>query len=168
VSDSAASPPPAHPHALERALGLLTALPVALIVTLTFVDVFARYVFSAPVRGSVEIIEQAMALVIFTALPLVTHHRQHVSVGLLDGLRKGLLRRVKTTLCDAISTAALALMTWRLAVQALDDLDSRSASVVLNLPHAPLGFAMTVLAALSTLVMLALTWRSLTHPGARA
>lgn len=164
MPESASSPHSATPW-LVKALGLLSALPVALIVTLTFVDVFARYVFSAPVRGSVEIIEQAMALVIFTALPLVTHQRQHVSVGLLDNLRAGALRRIKMLLCDAISAAALALMTWRLAVQALEDLDGGTASVVLGLPSAPLGFALTTLAGASTLVMLALAWTSLKPQG---
>ena len=56
-------------HALDRLLGGLSALPVALIMVLTFADVLGRYVFSSPLRGSVELIEYAMALVIFTALP---------------------------------------------------------------------------------------------------
>lgn len=154
--------------ALERALGLLSALPVALIVGLTFVDVFGRYVFSSPVRGSVEIIEQAMALVIFTALPLVTRQRQHVSVGLFESQRKGLARTVRVSLCDAISTLALAVLTWRLLVQAREDWDSDAASVVLGLPQAPVGFALTALAATSTALMAVMTWHSLTGKGDKA
>lgn len=166
---ASALPDPSQPVPwLERALGVLSALPVALIVALTFVDVFGRYVFASPVRGSVEIIEQAMALVIFTALPLVTRQRQHVSVGLFDGQRPGLARRLRVTLCDAISTLALAVMTWRLAVQALDDHANGTASVVLGLPQAPLGAALAVLSATATLMMLGLAWQSLTSPGARS
>lgn len=153
---------------LERALALISALPVALIVGLTFVDVFGRYVFAAPVRGSVEIIEQAMALVIFTALPLVTRQRQHVSVGLFDGQRPGALRRLRTTACDAVSTVALAVLTWRLAVQAVNDWQDGAASVVLGLPQAPLGFALTALAATSTVLMAAMAWHSLTGKGDKA
>jgi TRAP-type transport system small permease protein len=147
---------------LERVLGLISALPVALIVALTFVDVFGRYVFSSPVRGSLEIIEFAMALVIFTALPLVTHHRQHVSVGLFDGQRPGMARRLRVTLCDLLSSLALAVLTWRLLVQALEDQASGAASVVLGLPQAPLAFALSALAATATVLMLMLTWRSAT------
>ena len=124
-------------------------------------DVFGRYVFSAPIRGSVEIIEYAMAMVIFTALPLVTRHRGHVSVSLIDGVVSGAVRRVKTVLCDAISTLALGLLSWRLWVQAGEDLRSGAATVVLGWPHAPLYFAMTALVALAALAMLGLTWRSL-------
>jgi TRAP-type C4-dicarboxylate transport system permease small subunit len=163
MSSTAPSSPP--PAAAERALGLLSAIPVALIVVLTFVDVFGRYLFASPIRGSVEIIEYAMALLIFTALPLITRHRQHVSVGLLDGVTRGLWQRVRVSLCDAISAAALALMTWRLAVQSLADWTAGQASVVLGLPHAPLGFAMTALSAVATIVMLGLAWHSLSSKG---
>jgi len=154
---SAANPP----DAFDRALGALSAIPVALIVAVTFVDVFARYVFSAPVRGSVEIVEYAMALVIFTALPLVTRHRGHVTVSLVDGLMRGTANRLKIFLCDLLSTAVLGVQAWRLWIQAADDLAHGSRSVVLGWPHAPLYYAMAVLAAVSTFCMLWLSWRSL-------
>jgi TRAP-type C4-dicarboxylate transport system permease small subunit len=152
---------------LDRALGLLCALPVALIVALTFADVFARYLFAAPIRGSLEVIEFAMAMVIFTALPLVTRHRGHVTVSLIDGLVRGRLRRLKAGLCDAVSTVALALVAWRLWVQAGDDVDAGTRTKMLALPHAPLVYAMAVLAALSALLMAALTWHSLRGTEAR-
>ena len=110
--------------ALDRLLGGLSALPVALIVVLTFADVLGRYLFSSPLRGSVELIENAMALVIFTALPLVTRSRGHVSVSLIDGLVRGSAQRVKVVLCDALSALALGLMTWRLWVQGTEDLEA--------------------------------------------
>ncbi len=153
---------PDHPRsALDQVLGLLCALSLALIVCLTFADVFARYLFSAPIRGSVEIIEYAMAMVIFTALPLVTRARGHVSVGLLDNVVKGLMRRARNVICDALSLFALGLLTWRLWVQAVEDLHAGSASVVLGWPHAPLYFAMAAFGAVATLAMLWLTWASL-------
>jgi TRAP-type C4-dicarboxylate transport system permease small subunit len=151
----------ATPRLLDRALGLLCAVPVALIVALTFADVFARYLFAAPIRGSIEIIEFAMALLIFTALPLVTRHRGHVTVSLIDGVVRGTVRRLKAGLCDAVSTLALALMAWRLWVQAGGDLDAGNRTMMLGLPHAPLVYAMATLAALSALLMATLTWHSL-------
>lgn len=153
--------PTAAPGALDRVLGLLSALPLALIVGLTFADVFARYLFAAPIRGSVEIIEYAMAMSIFTALPLVTRQRGHVSVSLIDGVVRGGLRRVKNATCDAISALALGLMAWRLAVQAIEERQNGTATIVLAWPHAPLFFAMAAFAAAATLAMLCLTWHSL-------
>lgn len=151
---------------LFRLLGWLSAIPVALILLLTFADVLGRYIFSSPVRGSVELIEFAMALVIFTALPLVSRNREHVSVSLIDGLFKGTGLRIKTMLCDAVSALALGMLTWRLALQGLDDLESETATVVLGMPHAPLSFVLTALAGVSTLVMLELIWNSISNRGA--
>ena len=149
-----------------RLLGWMSALPVALIVMLTFADVLGRYIFSSPVRGSVEMIEFAMALVIFTALPLVTRNREHVTVSLVDGFFTGTGRRIKTMLCDAVSAFALGMLTWRLALQGLEDLDAETATIVLGLPHAPLSFVLTTLAGVSTLTVLVLIWNSFTNKGA--
>lgn len=154
---------------IDRALGLLCALPMALIVAVTFADVFARYLFASPIRGSVEIIEFAMALVIFTALPLVTRHRGHVSVSLIDGVVHGVAAKVKRVACDLVSATALVLMSWRLASHALDDAQAGTRSIVLQWPQAPLTALMAALAAVSAwmvLWQLAVTLRAgSTRPG---
>ena len=149
---------------LDTALGVLVALPVGLIVVLTFADVFARYLFAAPIRGSLEIIEFAMALTIFAALPLVTRARGHVTVSLVDGALPRAWRPLHRALCDTIGAAALALLSWRLAAQALDDVQAGTQTIVLQLPKAPLAFAMSALAALSALLMLLLAWRTWQRP----
>ena len=147
----------------DRVLGILASIPLALIVVLTFADVLARYVFAAPIRGSVEIIEFAMALVIFTALPLVTRRRGHVSVSLIDSLLSGVPLRVKSVVCDTISALALGVMAWRLWVQANDDFAAGTSTIVLGLPNAPLYYALASLAAVSTLAMLSHLPRSLSE-----
>jgi TRAP-type C4-dicarboxylate transport system permease small subunit len=151
--------PPA--SAFDRILGMISIIPLAVIVCLTFADVFARYVFSAPIKGSIEIIEYAMALVIFSALPLVTRQRGHVSVTLFESLFKGKTKRLKNVLCDALSAIALLMLAWRISVQATDDLQASTTTMVLGLPHAPLYFALAVLAAVSAIVTLQLLWNNL-------
>jgi TRAP-type C4-dicarboxylate transport system permease small subunit len=150
---------------LERLLGWLSALAVAWIVALTFFDVLGRYLFASPIRGSVEMIEYAMAMVIFSALPLVTRYRGHVSVSLIDGWFKGLGQRIKVMGCDVVSAFALGLLTWRLYLQGKSDLESGMATVVLGLPHAPLSFAMALLAGLTTLVVLGHIFQGFSRQG---
>lgn len=153
------------PDALDRTLTWLSAIPVALIVVLTFIDVLGRYIFASPLRGSLEIIEYAMALVIFSALPLVTRRREHVTVSLIENLVKGQARQIKVILCDLISAFALGMLTWRLYVQAAEDLESGGSTIVLNLPHAPLNFALTAFAGLSTLIVLMMIVRTVRQKG---
>ena len=144
------------PSLLIKILTWVSITPVALVVSLTFVDVFARYLISMPVKGSVEIIEHAMAVLIFSSLPIVTHNRGHVTVSLIDGLFSGAAKIAQKTFCDLISASALGLLTWRLAVQGFEDLDGSSPSVVLGLPQAPLVFAMSIMSLVATLLALAL------------
>lgn len=161
VADTASQPP----DALHRTLAWISAVPAALIMVLTCADVLGRYIFSSPVRGSVEMIEFAMALLIFTALPLVTRQRGHVTVSLIDNLVQGTGRKIKLVLCDAVSALALGLLTWRLYLQGRDDLESSSATIVLTLPHAPLSFTLSFFAGLTTLLVLMLIWQTVTRPG---
>lgn len=139
---------------LDRSLGYLCAAPLALIAGLTFCDVVARYVFARPITGAAEIIEFAMALAIFGALPLVTRHRSHISVGLLDTL-SGAPARAKDMLVDAASLAAVGLITWRLWVQAGDFAEVGTATIVIELPKAYLAYAMCALAGVTFLVIAA-------------
>ena len=140
---------------LDRALGLLSAIPLALIVVITFADVFARYLFASPIRGSVEMVEFAMALVIFTAMPLVTRHRGHVTVSLIDNLLRGRAIAVRRLVCDALSALALGLMAWRLALHGADDFEAGTRTIVLEWLQAPLTWAMAVLAGVSALLLVA-------------
>lgn len=156
------------PGRAERLLAVLSALPLALIVVLTFADVFARYVFSRPIKGSVEIIQYAMALVIFTALPLITRARGHVSVSLIDNLVRGAARQLQRVVCDAVSLLALLLVTWRLAAQALMDMGNQTKTIVLGLPQAPLLWVMCAFAAFSAVLMLQLLAGSATGRDADA
>lgn len=139
---------------LNRLLEVVSALPLLVIVLITFFDVFARYLFSAPIKGSVEMIEFSMALVVFGALPLVTRKRLHVSVSLVDGFFTGVGRQIKIFVCDLISAAALAILTWRLYAVTLDELDYGSETLVLMMPFWPLYSAMTLLAGIATLIVL--------------
>jgi len=99
---------------------------------------------------------------------LVTRSRGHVTVSLIDSWFSGVWQRAKQVLCDAISSVALGLLTWRLGLQGLEDLKTGASTVVLNLPLAPLSFALTAFAALSTLVVLMLIFNTLRQTGETA
>lgn len=146
---------------IDAVLTALTAAPLLLILVLTFVDVLARYAFASPIKGSVEVIEFAMASLIFTALPLVTRKRLHVTVSLVDGLFKGRAGQVKLAICDAVSALTLAVLAWRLWIQAEDDWADGTATIVLEWLYAPLYFSMAVLAGLTCIATLLLIYTNL-------
>lgn len=142
-------------HRFDVLLGWMSAVPLALILLLTFADVLMRYLLAMPVRGSSEMIQFAMALTIFAALPVVTRQREHIVVGIISDLVRGRVRMVKLLFCDGLSLLALGLMTWRLGIQAFEYIDSKSATIVLRLEMAPLAFVMCAFS-LATCVVVAL------------
>ena len=95
---------------LERLAG---AALIAMLV-LTTADVLGRYVFARPLAGVIELIQYAMVIVVFTALPVVTSRRQHISVGLLDGRLRGVALRIQQTLIAVTCAVVLAVLSWTL------------------------------------------------------
>ncbi len=72
---------------------LLFGLPLAIasaalfcLMALTFADVVLRSVANAPIEAATELIRLLMAVVVFSALPLISWKGQHITVDLLDGL----------------------------------------------------------------------------------
>lgn len=70
-----------------KAGGLLAGLgSVALLVMLswTVVDIFTRYALSKPLRGSIDLVEATLVLVVFLALPECFSRDEQVTVDILD------------------------------------------------------------------------------------
>ena len=140
-------------HRFDVLLGWMSAAPLALILLLTFADVLMRYLFAMPVRGSSEMIQFAMALTIFAALPVVTRQREHIVVGIFSNTFRGRMRTAKLLFCDGLSLFALGLMTWRLGIQAVEYVGSKDATIVLRLGMAPLAFVMCGFALVTCVVV---------------
>jgi TRAP-type C4-dicarboxylate transport system permease small subunit len=145
----------------ELVLGLLCCVLMLLIVGLTFIEVFMRYLLAKPIRGAEEIIQYAMGTMIFAALPLITARRGHVTVSLIEDAVKGGLKRVIDVFVDLCSLAAVSIIAWRLFIDAGGRLDSADATVVLNWPRAPLVYVMAALAAITAVVQVGMLWRRL-------
>jgi TRAP-type transport system small permease protein len=145
----------------EWILGGIACILMLLIVGLTFVEVFTRYIFAMPIKGASEIIQFAMALVIFAGLPLITARRGHVTVSLIEHAVKGFMKWLVETVVDMCSLAAIVTIAWRLWIHADSLVESKEATVVLGLPTGPLVYAMSFLAGITVLVQLTLLMQRL-------
>jgi TRAP-type transport system small permease protein len=128
------------------------ALSVFLIMGLTAVDVFARYLFSAPLDGAYEMVSILMALTIFLALPLVGRHNEHIGVDLAQGMLRGRFVRIHWAVMRFIEAAVIVVIATRLWV--LADLMRHAGQVTgfLEWPLAPLAYVMSVLAVVAAVV----------------
>lgn len=63
------------------ALGGLALLTMAL---WTVVDIITRYAFAKPIRGSIDLVESTLVLVVFLALPECFHRDEQITVDVVD------------------------------------------------------------------------------------
>jgi TRAP-type transport system small permease protein len=71
---------------LETTCGVLSAIALFAIMALTFFDVGGRKLLGNSIPGSLELTELLMVVVIFGAIPLVSHRGEHVTFDSLDGV----------------------------------------------------------------------------------
>lgn len=102
-------------NATAMAANVLGTLVVLALVVIVNTDVVARGVFNTPFRGSVEVVQFSMALIVFLQLPdVVRVNRLTRSDGLLSvlGNSKPLVARWLSKVIDSVSAVLMALVAY--------------------------------------------------------
>ena len=137
-------------HRLEKMLALLGGIVIMLLVLLATVNVLGRWIFSLPISGYIDWVEQAMAFMAFLGLAytqrLGGHIRMDILVSHLHG-RKLWFTELVSTLLMLLVTLVLIYGSWLHFLRAWQIGDS---SLDINLPTWPaklvVPVALTVLA----------------------
>lgn len=123
--------------ALNRILHYVGGMALVVLMFLTVSDVFGRYAFNRPVRGTFELTELAMVVIVFLALGYAQHHKDHVSMDLVYELVPRAWRRVMDLVSTLLYLAVVVLMTWQLYVYSGRMLKGGYVTGVLRLPIQP-------------------------------
>ncbi|MFC3529364.1 TRAP transporter small permease [Paracoccus mangrovi] len=137
-----------------RALAVVAALLIALMIGVTCIDVFGRYLLNRPFGGAYELTQMLLAALVFVALPLTTADGGHVEVDLALHMFSRRVQVLMGRLAGLVSAAALAYFAWRLAVIGLDQWHEGTRSASLMLPMAPLAFLAAISCAVSSLILI--------------
>ena len=146
---------------IRYALGVICGMVLLFMMMLTVTDVAGRFLFSKPLPGSFEIMEFGLAIVVFSALPLVTWDRGHITVSLLEKYFKGKFARFQQLFTLGGSALIMGIVSWRLWIQGDRLVVSGSITGFLEWPIAPISYAMSAFAGLSFIILLGLLWLSL-------
>jgi TRAP-type transport system small permease protein len=148
---------------LAALAGLTAALALFGIMGLTFVDVLGRKFFSSSLPGALELTELLMVVVIFSGLPLVSLHGEHVVFDSLDRLLPRWLRRVQQAAVDLLCAALLAGLAWLMWTKGAQLAEYGDTTAQLKLPLAPFVYLMSVLCATTAAVHLLLLAQPVEH-----
>jgi TRAP-type transport system small permease protein len=144
-------------ESIERGLSLLTGTALFAMMILTFLDVIGRKFFVS-IPGALELSEMLMVILLFSGLPLVAWHAEHVCFELVDAMYKGRASEWSKRLMDwtcALSFAALSLATWGMARRTMAEGEFSSRL------HIPIGLFVFLMALLLALAAVMHTLRAL-------
>jgi TRAP-type C4-dicarboxylate transport system permease small subunit len=143
---------------VQRIQLLLAALALVLLMLVTVVDVFLRYVFNNPLRGSYELVESMMIVFVFHGMAAAFFGRRNIVIDLIDPFvgERGTTFLIRVA--DVLSIVCLALLFWAMLGPARQALDYGDVKMDLRLPiyilwaAALIGMIGTMLCALAVLV----------------
>lgn len=149
---------------VELVLDGVCVITLVLLAVITTVDVVGRYVFNAPLQGAYESSELLLAVLVFSCLPRVTWHRQHLTVSMIDSLLKRRGLRIQRAVVALVTTVALATLAWHLWQLAAQKAEYGDMSHALQTPIAPFAYAAAALTGLSALAALLGLWVRTSDP----
>lgn len=136
----------------DAALGVAASILLFCLMTLTFVDVVARYLLSAPIRGAFEITELGLLVLIFAGLPLVSHADEHVTMDFIDRLLPAWLAAAWIRVMHAICAALMFFLTWQVWIKAGKIAGYGDTTDVLRILVGPFVYFMALMIALTGVV----------------
>jgi TRAP-type C4-dicarboxylate transport system permease small subunit len=142
---------------LVAAIPMMTASAALFaLMVLTFFDVVLRSAFNMPIEAATELIRIAIAIIVFSALPILSARGEHIAVDLLDPIfvRSPLMR-----FRDALVALGCGLMLW-LPAQRVVDLAERARSYgdrteYLNIPTFYVGWFVAMMTFVTAVVLIA-------------
>ena len=97
---------------------VVAATALFALMVMTFFDVILRSVFNDPIESATEMTRIFMAIVVFSALPVISWRGDHIIVDLLDPLFGRMMARLRDIVIDIACGVLLiwpALRVWELA-----------------------------------------------------
>lgn len=139
---------------LDAGLSWIAGVILFIMMILTSVDVFTRYVLNSPIRGAFEISEILMAVLIFAGLPLVSRKDEHVTIEFADKLIPGVLRGLMDALVHLACAAMLFGAAWLMWLKAQRVAQYGDNTATLKIELAPFVYLMCALILVTALIHL--------------
>ena len=138
---------------VSRFLLFIGQFALAIMVMLTVVDVFLRYVFNRPILGSYELTEFMMAVLVFSTIGYTMAVKGHVVVDLVFTKLPQRTRDILECITSLIAFILFAIVAWRNAVQAITAWGRNDITAELFIPISPFILFVAIGIAVLSLVL---------------
>ena len=130
--------------------GILLAM-----VLLMGVNVILRYLFARPIKGSVELEEFMLVVLVFLGVSYTAVRKGHVRIDFVVSRFPEPVQAVINSITSLLSLALCSLIVWRSAIWAQHNWGHNTTSVILRVPLFPFMYVVVFGSALLCLVLLA-------------
>jgi TRAP-type C4-dicarboxylate transport system permease small subunit len=103
---------------LQRLQLWLAAGALVALMTVTVADVFLRYLFNRPVRGSYDLVESMLLVFVFNGMAAAFFGRRNIVIDLLDSFVGERATAVLIRIADLLSVLCLGLLAWAMLLPA--------------------------------------------------
>ena len=98
--------------AICRAMLAIAVIALVVMTLWTVVDVATRYVIASPLRGTIDLVESMLVLVVFLALPECFRRQEQVTVDVIDHVASSRVVEVLKLVAGLATLAFLALLAY--------------------------------------------------------
>ena len=143
---------------LQRGQLWVAASALVVLMMVTVADVFLRYVFNRPIRGSYDMVDTMLLVFVFNGMAAAFFGRRNIVIDLLDSAVGSRMTTVLIRTADLLSVLCLALLIWAMLLPAVQAYHYGDVKMELRIPIyvlwivALLSLAGTMLCALVVLV----------------
>lgn len=129
---------------ISQVVGAVAILFLVGMMLLTVADVFLRYVFSAPIKGSLELTEFFMVVAGFLGIAWCAVKRGHVKVDLIVRHMPPRAQGITDTITMLLAMTVVPLIAWQGFAQARYLMVENFVSPSLNIPEFPFYMVMGI------------------------
>lgn len=134
---------------------LLAAAVLFALMVMTFFDVILRSVANDPIESATELTRLFMAIMVFSALPVISWRGEHIVVDLLDPLFTGTMARIRDAIINLASGALLLWPAWRVWALAERARSYGDVTEYLNIPQFYIAYFIALMTFITALALLA-------------
>lgn len=127
-----------------RILSYISAGTLFIMMLLTTIDVFLRYVFNKPILGGLELTQFMLVIVVFCSLPYTQFKKGHVSVDFVINLFPKSIQSFCHLMNLLIGFALLLLIAVMSCFRGFDAMKNHEISGILSIPVYPFIFVVAL------------------------
>jgi TRAP-type C4-dicarboxylate transport system permease small subunit len=119
---------------VQRGQLWVAASALVILMSVTVLDVFMRYVFTRPIRASLDTVEVMLLVFVFNGMAAAFFGRRHIVIDLLDGVFGARGTAVLIRIADVLSVLCLLLLAWAMLLPATQAYQYGDAKMELPIP----------------------------------